>query len=140
MKEIKKFLEIKIEKVSPKIVFDGTRDVKVKIILKNKTHDSISGELKIWLREPGAMHPGGFIVPSVRPLDLKYKLGPQQLVSKIFTIKIRGFPGIYEIGLKEHGDVLYKFKVIEKRSLLKDIVLWSSGVLVGYLLTLLLSH
>ncbi len=86
------------------------------------------------------MHPGGLIVPSVRPLDLKYKLGPQQLVSEIFTIKIRGFPGTYEIGLKEHGDVLYKFKVIEKRSLLKDIVLWSSGVLVGYLLTPLLSH
>ncbi len=36
VEEIKKFLEIKIEKVSPKIVFDGGRDVKVKIILKIK--------------------------------------------------------------------------------------------------------
>jgi len=34
--EIKKLLEIKIKKVSPKIVFDGTKDVKVKIILKIK--------------------------------------------------------------------------------------------------------
>ena len=82
----------------------------------------------------------GFIVPSIRPLDLEYKLGPQQLVSRIFTVRIRGFPGVYEIGLKEHGDVVCKFKVIEKRSLLKDIILWSSGVLVGYLLTTLLSH